>query len=224
MACEVDVVLPCRDEAAALRVLLPRIPHGYHAVVVDNGSRDGTAEVARSFGATVVSEPVPGYGRAVHAGMLAARSGIVAVLDGDDSLDPDDLPELVQLVASGRADLAAGRRRPVTRAAWPVHARAGTVLVAAALRRRGIAVHDVAPMRVAQRDAVLGLGVRDRRSGYPLELLLRAGAAGWRILERDVAYRPRAAGTRSKVSGSLRGSVTAGADFRRALAAAGRAR
>lgn len=217
----VDVVLPCRDEAAALARLLPRLPAGYRAVVVDNGSCDGTAAVAREFGALVVSEPVPGYGSAVHAGMLAARPGLVAVLDGDDSLDPAELPWLVEAVAAGRADMAVGRRRPVTSSAWPVHARAGTALVAARLRRRGVAVHDIAPVRVARRDDILGLGVRDRRSGYPLELLLRAGAAGWRIAERDVAYRPRAAGTRSKVSGSLRGTLVAGSDFRRVLADGG---
>lgn len=215
---EVDVVLPCRDEAAALRRLLPRLPAGYRAVVVDNGSRDGTAEVAAEFGALVVPEPRPGYGSAVHAGLLAARPGLVAVIDGDDSLDPRELPELVAAVATGQAELAAGRRRPVTRGAWPVHARAGTALVAARLRRRGIAVHDIAPVRVARREDVLGLGVRDRRSGYPLELLLRAGAAGWRIAEHDVSYRPRAAGTRSKVSGSIRGTLVAGHDFRRVLA------
>jgi glycosyltransferase involved in cell wall biosynthesis len=213
----VDVVLPCRDEAAALVELLPRIPARYRVIVVDNGSRDGTADVATSFGAVVVSEPVPGYGRAVHAGILAARPGIVAVMDGDGSLDPHDLPGLVQLIVAGAADLAAGRRRPVAHGVWPAHARLGTAVVAARLRGRGIGVHDIAPIRAARRDAILGLGVRDRRSGYPLELLLRAGAAGWRIAERDVAYRPRAAGTRSKVSGSIRGTLTAGADFRRVL-------
>jgi glycosyltransferase involved in cell wall biosynthesis len=217
----VDVVLPCRDEAAALAGLIPRVPPGYRVIVVDNGSRDGTAEVAEALGAAVVAEPRPGYGQAVHAGMLAAGPGIVAVLDGDGSLDPAELPELVALVASGQADLAAGRRRPVGRTAWPMHARAGNALVAGRLRRHGIPVHDIAPIRVALRDAVLGLGVRDRRSGYPLELLLRAGAAGWRIAERDVAYHPRAAGTRSKVSGSIRGTLLAGADFRRVLGMAG---
>ncbi|MFI7588486.1 glycosyltransferase family 2 protein [Spongisporangium articulatum] len=220
MTAQVDVVLPCRDEAAALALLLPRMPTHYRAVVVDNGSRDATAAVARALGALVVQQPAPGYGSAVQAGIEAARPGLVAVLDGDDSLDPLDLAPLVDLVAEGRADLAVGRRRPVGRGTWPLHARAGNALVAARLRRRGIPVHDIAPMRVFDRDALLDLGIADRRSGYPLELLLRAASAGWRIVEQDVAYRPRAAGTRSKVSGSLRGTLTAGMDFRRVLAEA----
>jgi glycosyltransferase involved in cell wall biosynthesis len=212
----VDVVLPCRDEAAALPELLgrlARLPGRYRAIVVDNGSTDGTARIATGLGALVVSEPTPGYGAAVHAGLLAARPGAVAILDGDGSLDPADLPALVDLVRRGAADLAVGRRRPAGRGAWPVHARLGTRLVAARLRRHGVAVHDIAPLRVGDRDRLLALGVRDRRSGYPLELLLRAGEAGWRIAERDVVYRPRAAGTRSKVSGSVRGSLVASADF-----------
>lgn len=220
MATDVDVVIPCRDEAAALPGLLPRIPARYRVIVVDNGSRDGTADVARSLGAVVVHEPVPGYGSTVHAGILAARPGsLVAVLDGDGSLDPLDLPGLVQAVEAG-ADLAAGRRRPVGRGSWPLHARLGTQLIAARLRRRGIPVHDIAPIRVAARDAVLALDVRDRRSGYPLELLLRARAAGWQLVERDVSYRPRATGTRSKVSGTVRGTLTAALDFSKVLASA----
>jgi glycosyltransferase involved in cell wall biosynthesis len=218
----VDVVLPCRDEAGALPDLLARLarlPGEYRAIVVDNGSRDDTGRIAAGLGAIVIHEPTPGYGAAVQAGILAARPGIVAVLDGDGSLDPGDLPALVNLVTRGVVDLAAGRRRPLTPGAWPVHARLGTHLVAARLRRRGVAVHDIAPMRVADRDRLLELGISDRRSGYPLELLLRAGAAGWRIGERDVTYRPRAAGTTSKVSGSLRGTLVAAKDFATVLRA-----
>lgn len=218
----IDIVLPCRDEAAALPALLRRLaaqPAPYRAIVVDNGSSDATARIAADLGAVVVREPRPGYGAAVHAGIEAARPGLVAVLDGDGSLDPADLPLLVELVAGGEAELAVGRRRPVGRGVWPAHARLGTGLVAAGLRRRGVPVHDIAALRVADRDRLLALGVKDRRSGYPLELLLRAAAAGWRIAERDVSYRPRAAGTHSKVSGSLRGSLIAATDFATVLRA-----
>jgi glycosyltransferase involved in cell wall biosynthesis len=215
----VDVVLPCRDEAAALPQLLARIPPGYRAIVVDNGSRDGTAEVAEAAGACVIPELRPGYGSAVHAGVLAARPGLVAVLDGDGSLDPGELPALVARLRADHADLAVGRRRPLARGVWPWPARLGNAVVSARLRRRGIDVHDIAPVRVFDRDRLLGLGIRDRRSGYPLELLLRAGAAGWRIVEQDVGYSPRAVGTRSKVSGSMRGTLIAAADFTAALRA-----
>ena len=213
-----DLVLPCRDEAAALVDLLPLVPSGFHPVVVDNGSQDGTAEVASRLGARVVREPTPGYGAAVHAGVLACSSEHVAVMDADGSFDPRDLLPLLAEVTAGRADLALGRRRPVARGVWPWHARAGGALVLWWLRRRtGLPIRDIAPLRVCRRDDLLALGVRDRRSGYPLELLQRAHAAGWRITETDVAYRPRAAGTRSKVSGSVAGSLRAARDFAKVL-------
>ena len=214
-----DLVLPCRDEAAALIELLPRVPEGFAVIVVDNGSSDGTADVARRHGATVVREEVPGYGAAVHAGLLAATSDHVAFIDGDGSFDPDDLLALLDDVRSGRADLAVGRRRPVARGVWPWHARLGNGLVVWWLRRRiGMTVRDIAPLRVCRREALLGLGVEDRRFGYPVELLQRATLAGWRLSERDVAYHPRALGTRSKVSGSVRGTTRAARDFWRVLA------
>jgi len=213
MSATIDVVLPCLDEAAALPGVLTALPPGYRAIVVDNGSRDGSAEVAARHGARVVPEPRRGYGAAVHAGLLAADAELVCVLDADGSFDPAELPALVDPVAGGVADLAVGRRRPVSVGAWPWHARAGTALVAALLRRRGVPLRDLSPIRVARRDALLDLGVTDRACGYPLELLIRAAAAGWRIRELDVSYAPRAAGTRSKVSGSVRGTLRATRDF-----------
>ncbi|GAA3459886.1 glycosyltransferase family 2 protein [Saccharothrix longispora] len=200
------MVLPCLDEAAALPLVLGAMPAGYRPLVVDNGSRDGSPDIARSLGAEVVHEPRPGYGAAVHAGVERARSEVVCVLDADGSLDPGDLPALVALLAG--ADLAVGRRVP-SAGSWPWHARAGNAVLAALLRRRGLPVRDIAPVRAFRRRDLLDLGVRDRAFGYPLELLLRANAAGWRVVERDVPYGPRAAGTRSKVSGSVRGTVRA---------------
>ncbi|QZY30987.1 glycosyltransferase family 2 protein [Nocardioides coralli] len=218
MEADCDLILPCRDEAAALAGLLTRVPDDFHVVVVDNGSRDGTAEVARDLGAEVVTEATPGYGAAVHAGLLAASRPYVAVMDGDGSFDPEDLLPLLTEVRDGRADLAVGRRRPVARGVWPWHARLGTWLVVTWLRRRiGFPAHDIAPIRVCRRDRLLALGVEDRRFGYPVELMQRATRAGWRVSERDVDYSPRAAGTRSKVSGSVRGTVRAGRDFWRVL-------
>ena len=214
----VDVVLPCRDEAAALPWVLDRVPAGYRAIVVDNGSTDATAAVAAGLGAQVVAESAPGYGAAVHAGLLAATGDVVCVLDGDGSMDPAELPAMVELVVAGGADLVVGRRRPVGRGAWPWHARVANTYVSSLVRRRThLDVHDIGAVRVARREALIGLGVADRRFGYPLETLVRAARAGWRVVEVDVSYGPRAAGTRSKVSGSVRGSMRASADFRRVL-------
>jgi glycosyltransferase involved in cell wall biosynthesis len=213
-----DLVLPCRDEAPALTALLAEVPAAFRVIVVDNGSSDDTAVVARRLGATVVVEDRPGYGAAVHAGLLAATADLVAFMDGDGSFDPAELLPLVDDVVSGRADIAVGRRRPTGRGTWPWHARAGNAVIVAWLRRRiGLDAHDIAPMRVCRRGALLALGIEDRRFGYPVELLQKATRAGWRFAEHDVAYRPRAEGTRSKVSGSVRGTARTARDFAKAL-------
>jgi glycosyltransferase involved in cell wall biosynthesis len=213
-----DVVLPCRDEAAALPRVLAGLPEGYAAIVVDNGSSDRTAEVARSWGATVVREDRIGYGAAVYAGVQASTADLVAVVDGDGSMDLDDLGPLVAMVRRGEVTMAVGRRRPTGRGVWPWHARLGTYLVMRRLRRAsGLAVRDLAPMRVCRRADLIGLGVEDRRFGYPLELMVRASRAGWTIGEVDVPYRARAAGTKSKVSGSVRGTLRTARDFARVL-------
>jgi glycosyltransferase involved in cell wall biosynthesis len=213
-----DVVIPCRDEALALPTVLAEIPDGWNVIVVDNGSSDGTADVARSLGARVVSEHRAGYGAAVHTGMLAATSEFVAVIDGDASMRLDELVPMLDIVRSGDATMAVGRRRPVARGVWPWHARAGTKMLAALIRHRSaFGIHDLAPMRVCRRDDLLALDVQDRRFGYPLELMLKAAAAGWTVCEIDVSYDRRAAGTRSKVSGSVRGTVRVAHDFAKVM-------
>ena len=219
METECDLVLPCRDEAAALLDLLPTVPAGFNVVVVDNGSRDHTAEVARRCGATVVHEPLAGYGAAVHAGLLAATGEYVAFMDGDGSFDARDLPALLDDVRSGRADLAVGRRRPVARGVWPWHARArqqpGRLVAAPADR-------DDRPRHRADAGLPPHGAARAGRAGPQVRLPGRAAPegdrAGWRLSERDVGYHPRALGTRSKVSGSVRGTTRAARDFWRVLA------
>lgn len=210
MTTTVDIILPCLDEAEALPGVLAAIPAGYRALVVDNGSTDDTAAVAAAHGATVVSEPQRGYGAAVHAGLLASSAELVGVLDADGSLPPRALTQLVAEATNG-ADLAVGRRVPQA-GSWPWHARAGNAVLAALLRHRGVPVHDIAPIRVAHRQALLDLGITDRGFGYPLELLLRAGVAGWRVREFDIEYHPRTGG-HSKVSGSVRGTMRAARDM-----------
>lgn len=214
-----DLILPCRDEAPALPALLRRVPAGIRVIVVDNGSTDATAAVALAHGATVVQESRPGYGAAVHAGVCAASATYVAVVDGDGSFAPEELMPLLADVRTGRATMSVGRRRPTSPRSWPWHARAGNALIVAWLRRRiGMSVHDIAPMRVCRRDDLLALSVQDRRFGYPVELLQRATQAGWVLTEHDVSYGPRAVGTKSKVSGSVTGTLKTARDFWRVLA------
>ena len=214
----VDVIFPCLNEAAALPWVLSRLPEGYRAIVVDNGSTDGSADVAAALGATVVVENRKGFGSAAHAGLLAATAPIVAFCDADASMDPADLPTLVAPILTDSLDLVLGRRRATTRGAWPVHARLANLALARLMHRStGLPLHDLGPMRAGVRRHLLDLGLKDRRSGYPLEMVLRAHAREWRIAEIDTPYSPRVG--RSKVTGTVRGTITAVNDMSRLLAA-----
>jgi glycosyltransferase involved in cell wall biosynthesis len=215
---EVDLVLPCLNEVAALPWVLGRLPDGVRAVVVDNGSTDGSTAVAGGLGATVVSCELRGYGAACHAGLLAATAPVVAFLDADASLDPRQLVRVTEPVLSGRFDLMLGRRRPVSREVWPWHLRLANAELARRIRRRtGVRLHDLGPMRAARREALLGLGLVDRRSGYPVETVVKAADAGWRIAEVEVDYLPRSG--RSKVTGTPLGAVRAVKDMTKVLSA-----
>lgn len=200
-----DVILPVLDEAAALPAVLADLPAGYHPIVVDNGSTDGSAEVARALGAEVVHEPQRGFGAACHRGLLAATDEIVCFMDADGSLAGHDLTRVAAPVLAGQVDLALGARRP-QRGAWPVHARVANRVLAVEIRRRtGLNVRDLGPLRAARREPLLRLGLVDRRFGWPLEMVLRASAEGWRVEELDVDYAPRIG--RSKVTGTVRGTL-----------------
>ncbi|MFJ9539933.1 glycosyltransferase family 2 protein [Streptomyces sp. NPDC101225] len=216
-AASVDVVLPCLDEAEALPWVLERIPPGWRALVVDNGSTDGSADLARGLGARVVHEARRGFGAACHAGLSASTADIVCFCDCDASLDPAELVPFVHRVLAGEADLVLGRRRTRSFGAWPAHARAGNLALARLLRRRtGLRLHDLGPLRAARREPLLGLGLTDRRSGYPLQMVVRAADAGWRVAEYDVPYLPRTGA--SKVTGTWRGTWQAVRDMSRVLA------
>lgn len=212
-----EVILPVLNEVKAIPQVLGALPAGYSAIVVDNGSHDGSGELAAQLGARVIVEPVRGFGAACHAGLSAARGEIVCVMDCDGSLDPRDLPRLVAPIEDGMADLTLGRRRP-SPGSWPVHARVANSALALLLRVRcGVPLRDLGPMRAARREALLELELGDRAFGYPLEMVVRAAQAQWRISEIPVAYAPRIG--QSKVTGTLRGTVRATRDMARVLAA-----
>ena len=218
----VDVVLPVLDEAAALPWVLGRLPDGYRAVVVDNGSTDGSGDVARDLGATVLVEPRRGFGAACATGLSATGAPIVAFCDADGSLDPGELLAVVAPVATGEADLVLGARCPTDPAALSPHVRWANRYLAHRIRRASaseVPLTDVGPMRAARRSQLTALGITDRRFGWPLEMVLRAAAAGWRIAEVPVTYAPRVG--RSKVTGTVRGTARAVRDMRRVLAELG---
>lgn len=197
--------------------ILDRMPAGFHPIVVDNGSADGSGEVAMSLGATVVSEPARGFGAAAHAGLLAATTDLVCFSDCDGSLNPRQLPLLTEPLLARRADLVLGRRRTERRNAWPLPARLANWELARRVRHRtGLGLHDLGPMRAAGREALLGLNLTDRRFGYPLEMVMNAAAAGWRVSEVEVIYLPRIG--KSKVTGTVRGCVRTVRDMSQVLA------
>jgi hypothetical protein len=215
----IEVILPVLNEAEALPFALEGFGPGYEPLVVDNGSTDGSADVARRLGARVVSEPRRGFGSACFAGLCAARTDLVCFMDADGSLDPAELPRVTGPVDAGVADLVMGSRKPDP-GAWPAHARLANRFIAWELTRRSGAaakLTDLGPMRCAGREALLALGLQDRAFGWPLEMVLSAATAGWRIQETPVRYRVRAGGE-SKVSGSVAGTLRATRDMSRLLA------
>ncbi len=202
-----DVILPVLDEAEAITWVLERMPDGWHPIVVDNGSSDGSGDIARRLGAEVVFERQRGFGAACLRGLQTATSEIVCFMDCDGSLDPCDLAEVAAPVVAGEAELVLGRRR-ASAGAWPLHARVANFALCAELARRtGVRLRDLGPMRAAPRAGLVDLALADRRSGWPLEMVLRAHAAGWRLAEVPVAYLPRSG--RSKVTGTVRGTLQA---------------
>lgn len=214
----VDVVLPCLNESAALPWIMNRLPTHYTAIVVDNGSTDGSQRIAAELGATVVTEHRRGYGAAVQTGLAAATADLVVIMDCDATVDPLQLPGFVDELITADVDLVCGRRRPTERGAWPLHSRIANAVLAGMLSLGApVRLHDLAPVRAAWRRPLLGLQLTDPRYGYPLQTLLRAARADWRIVERDVEYRPRPDGSRSKITGTVRGTFAVAADMLRVL-------
>ncbi len=213
----IDVILPCLNEEEALPWVLSRVPAGFHPIVADNGSTDRSASIAAAHGATVIPVPQRGFGAACHAGLQAATSEIVCFMDADASLNPNDLPQVADQVLAGQADLVLGRRMTGRLGDWPIHARVANKVLATELRRRtGVRLRDLGPMRCARRTELLQLGLSDRRFGYPLEMVMAAATADWRIREVDIPYLPRSG--RSKVTGTVSGTVRTVRDMRRVLA------
>jgi len=207
------VIIPALDEEQAIGDVVGAIPPVVHEViVVDNGSRDHTAEVARAAGATVVAEPRRGYGQACQTGIAAAGGAdVVVFLDGDGSDEPGQLTEIVAPILEGRADLVIGSRSLGRRApgAQPWHAVLGTRLCVGLMNLlTGARATDLGPFRAVSAEALRRLEMRDRDYGWTVEMQVKAARAGLRVVEVPVDYRPRVG--KSKVSGTLRGTFGAG--------------
>lgn len=208
----IDVILPVLDERLALPGVLASLPSPYRPIVVDNGSTDGSAELAAELGALVVSETRRGFGAACWAGLLTAESEVVCFMDCDGSLSGADLPKVAAPVLAGDADLVLGRRIAHS-GAWPLHARMANRVLARQIRRRcGLTLRDIGPMRAVGRESLLSLGMEDRRFGWPLEMVVKAAARGWVVDEVAVEYSRREG--KSKVTGTVRGTLRTIRDMR----------
>lgn len=209
----ISLIIPALNEAECLGRLLEELPSGVvdELIVVDNGSVDDTAEVARQGGARVVTEPRRGYGYACAAGVAASRGEIAVFMDGDGSFVPAEIVMLTEPLLAGKADMVLGTRMRggMAAGAMPPHQRFGNRLVAGLVRRfYGIALTDLGPFRAVRRDLLSALDLRERTYGWPIEMIVKAARRRARIIELPVRYRPRLAG-HSKVGGSVRGTILA---------------
>lgn len=210
----IAVVIPALDEEAAIGVVVREVSRDLvgEIIVVDNGSTDRTAEVARAAGATVIREPMRGYGAACQAGALASRDAdILVFLDGDRSDDPGELSVVLRPIVEGRADLVVGSRVDgrTEDGALTSQQRFGNRLVTSLLRLLyGLALTDIGPFRAIRAPVLRDLGMEHRTYGWPVEMIVKAAKKGYRVVNVPVSCRKRIG--RSKVSGTIKGSLLAG--------------
>ena len=210
------LIIPALNEAESIGLVLNRLPSGLFSqvIVVDNGSDDGTAEVAQVAGAEVVREPRRGYGQACLAGQahLAPEIHAVAFMDADLSDDPTDLAQLVRLFGSGQWDMIIGSRvlgHPEPGSLTPLQC-FGNWLTTLLIRKIWhISFTDLGPMRILSRQALHRLNLQDRDFGWNVEMQAKAARLGLRVTEAPVKYFRRQLG-KSKISGTLGGSLRAG--------------
>jgi glycosyltransferase involved in cell wall biosynthesis len=209
----VVVIIPALNEAAAIGEVVSAIPAALvtEIIVVDNGSTDRTAELARAAGARVVVEPLRGYGAACLAGARTAHvADVLVFLDGDRSDDPAEMSRVLAPIVEGRADLVIGSRvRRAARGALSPQQRLGNRVVTGAIRLLyGLRLSDLGPFRAVRGEVLRALDMRELTYGWPVEMIVKAAKKGYAVVEVPVSCRPRLG--QSKVSGTLRGSLGAG--------------
>jgi len=216
----VTVIIPALDEEESLPLVLNDLPEVGQVIVVDNGSRDATAEVAARHGASVVPEPNRGYGAACLRGLAAIcefrgegrpAPDVVTFIDADYSDHPELLPQLVEPIFDGRSDFVLGSRLlgQRERGAMPPQSVYGNRLACLLMRILfRVRYTDLGPFRAISYTRLCELGMSDQNFGWTIEMQIKAARAGFRILEIPVPYRRRV-GT-SKISGTISGTIKAG--------------
>lgn len=207
-------IIPALDEEHAIGRVVQAIPRDLieEVIVVDNGSRDNTAQAATAAGARVILEPQRGYGAACLAGALAAGpADILVFLDGDASDDPAEIPRVLQPILQGQADFVLGSRTASQgdQSGLTPQQRVGNGVVTSLVRLLyGLALTDVGPFRAITSTAFATLGMEHKTYGWPVEMVVKAAKKGYRIVEVPVSCHKRIG--RSKVAGTLKGSLLAG--------------
>lgn len=210
----IAVIIPALNEEDAIGLVVREVPRDLvsEIVVVDNGSSDQTAEVARAAGARVIHEPMRGYGAACLAGATAVEDAdILVFLDGDRSDDPAELPVVLRPVLEGKADLSIGARVPdrTQAGALPLQQRVGNRVVTWMIRLLfGVSLADIGSFRAIRAETFRILGMEHKTYGWPVEMIVKAAKRGYRVVNVPVTCRKRIG--RSKVGGTLRGSLLAG--------------
>jgi len=210
----IAVIIPALNEEDAIGLVVREVPRDLisEILVVDNGSSDRTAEVARVAGARVIPEPTPGYGAACLAGAMAVEDAdLLVFLDGDRSDDPAELPAVLRPILQGTAELVIGARAPdrTQAGALPPQQRLGNRVVTWVLRLLyGVSLTDIGPFRAIRADTFRALGMEHKTYGWPVEMIVKAAKKGYRVVNVPVSCRKRIG--RSKVGGTLRGSLLAG--------------
>lgn len=211
----VSVIIAALNEEAAIANVINSVPKNLadEIVMVDNGSKDRTAEIATAAGARVVKEPIPGYGRAFRAGLrsISPKCEIVVFMDGDGSDCPEMMDRLVTPIMEGKSDFVIGSRTRGHRETGSMnfHQVLAGYMIGFMLRiLYGVRSTDMGPFRAIRRDTLDRLGLREETYGWPLEMQMRAARARVRTIEVPVDYRRRAGG-HSKIAGTVRGSVLA---------------
>ena len=211
----ISAIIPALNEQESIVHVLAGLPREMvdEVIVVDNGSTDRTAEVARGAGASVVREDRKGYGYACAAGVAAAGAGfdVLVFMDGDGSDDASEMGTLIEPIERDSADLVLGSRvlGPAARGALLPHQRLGNELTTALVRLLyGQRLTDLPPFKAIRRPVLAGLGMREMTYGWTVEMIVKCARRKHRIVEVPVAARARIGG-RSKVSGTIKGTILA---------------
>jgi glycosyltransferase involved in cell wall biosynthesis len=210
---QATLVIPALNEEESISQVLSTVDAAllHEIIVVDGGSQDRTVEIAKANGARVISEPLPGYGRACAVGAAIAQGEIIVFMDADGADDPAQIPDLIAPITQDSADLVLGSRLAgnISPGAMPWHQEFGNRIAAGMIHLLyDLPLTDLSPFRAVRRSRLLELNMQEMTYGWPTEMIAKAAKSDWRIVEIPVNYHPRLGG-RSKISGTIRGTTLA---------------